>query len=103
MTAVHIVRHDAYPMQAGPARQEAWVAEFEPVTAPEIDPLMGWTSSTDMMQQVRIPFATLAAAEVWCRGRGLDYTIHAPRRGPRQRRTYGDNFRPTAEAGSMPR
>ena len=34
-------------MQSGTAKTKAWVLEFAPESAREIDPLMGWTSSDD--------------------------------------------------------
>ena len=45
-------------MQSGPARAKEWVLEYEPEAAREIDPLMGWTSSRDMRQQLRLCFDT---------------------------------------------
>ena len=45
-------------MQSGPARTKEWVLEYEPEMAREIDPLMGWTSSRDMKQQLQLSFDT---------------------------------------------
>ena len=41
-------------MQSGPARTKEWVLEYEPEAPREIDPLMGWTSSRDMKQQLQL-------------------------------------------------
>lgn len=102
MPEARIVCHDPHPVQAGPHRLEQWVVEFEPEAKPGIEPLMGWTSSTDMLQQVRIPFATLAAAETYCRRRGLAYVIQAPRHRKRRPRSYADNFQPGPDGGPKP-
>jgi len=45
-------------MQSGKANARDWVLEFEPAAARKLEPLMGWTSSTDMNGQVRLAFET---------------------------------------------
>ncbi len=44
-------------MQQGMAARD-WVLEYEPDKPKLIEPLMGWTSSTDTKPQVRMSFAT---------------------------------------------
>ncbi len=44
--------------QSGLARTKLWVLQFEQETPREIEPLMGWTSSGDMRQQIRLTFDT---------------------------------------------
>ncbi|WP_439103629.1 NADH dehydrogenase ubiquinone Fe-S protein 4, partial [Celeribacter marinus] len=34
-------------MQSGQAKTKEWVLDFAPASARDIDPLMGWTSSSD--------------------------------------------------------
>ena len=46
-------------MQSGEGRTKEWVLEFAPASPREIEPLMGWTSSGDMRQQVQLRFDTL--------------------------------------------
>ncbi len=43
-------------MQSGTAKTKEWVLEYEPETARTVEPLMGWTSSSDMQQQVHLRF-----------------------------------------------
>ena len=43
---------------AGPAATREWVLEYEPEQPKLIEPLMGWTSSTETRPQVRMSFAT---------------------------------------------
>ena len=45
-------------MQSGEARTKEWVLDFEPAAAAERDPLMGWSSSSDTLAQVRLEFAS---------------------------------------------
>ena len=41
-------------MQSGQAKTKEWVLDYEPEQPRSVEPLMGWTSSGDMKQQVRI-------------------------------------------------
>ena len=50
-------------MSSGMGRTRDWVLEFAPTSAREIDPLMGWTSSSDTQAQVRLRFPTKEAAQ----------------------------------------
>ena len=43
-------------MQSGKARTKQWLLEYEPESPRTIDPLMGWTSSRDMRQQLQLEF-----------------------------------------------
>ena len=91
---------DAAPVQSGPARRNQWIVEFEPISATGIDALMGWSSSSDVRQQVRLVFGSLAAAEEYCRREHLPYTVTPPRRHPRRPRPYSDNFLPAEGGGA---
>ncbi len=81
-------------MQSGTAKTRDWVLEFAPETAREIDPLMGWTSSSDTQRQVRLSFDSQDAAEDYARAHGLVYVVVQPKtRKPVIRpRGYGENF-----------
>jgi hypothetical protein len=81
-------------MQSGTAKTHQWVLDFAPETSREIDPLMGWTSSTDMQGQVRLRFETQAEAEEYAREHGIDYDLllPQPRKVNIRPRGYGDNF-----------
>lgn len=81
-------------MQSGQAKTRDWVLEFAPASARKIDPLMGWTSSSDMTSQVRMTFDSREAAEKYAREHGLAYTVMQPkRRAPVIRQGgYGENF-----------
>ncbi|WP_163086914.1 ETC complex I subunit, partial [Acinetobacter baumannii] len=45
-------------MQSGQAKINDWRLDFEPETPRLVEPLMGYTSSTDMRQQLRLTFET---------------------------------------------
>ena len=43
-------------MQSGKAKTNIWVLEFDQETPRKIDPIMGYTSSGDMRQQLKLTF-----------------------------------------------
>ncbi|MBE3636926.1 ETC complex I subunit [Mangrovicoccus algicola] len=81
-------------MQSGMARTKSWILDFTPASAREVDPLMGWTSSSDTQSQVRLSFETKEAALAYAEAHGLDVQVTDPhRRKPNIRpRGYGENF-----------
>jgi hypothetical protein len=81
-------------MSSGTAKTKAWVLEFAPASAREVDPLMGWTSSSDTQSQVRMTFPTKEAALDYAAQNGIDAQITEPKqRKPNIRAGgYGENF-----------
>jgi NADH dehydrogenase len=81
-------------MSSGTAKTHDWVLEHDPAEARELDPLMGWTGSGDMEQQVRLRFATRDEALDYAREHGIEVTVTEPhRRKPNIRPGgYGENF-----------
>lgn len=81
-------------MQSGTAKTQGWVLEFAQGAAREVDPLMGWTSSSDTQAQVCLRFDTREAAEAYASAKGIDFDIAAPkvRKPILRQRGYGENF-----------
>ncbi|SFA88138.1 NADH dehydrogenase [Poseidonocella pacifica] len=81
-------------MQSGMARTRQWILEFAPQEPRDIDPLMGWTSSSDMDSQVRIRFDTKEEALTYAKENGIEVQVMEPkRRKPNVRPMgYGENF-----------
>ena len=80
-------------MQSGHARSQHWVVEFEPEAARGIEPLMGWTSSADTRQQLRLNFDTREQAIAYAERNGVAYRVFDPPPPRRPRKSYADNFR----------
>ncbi len=80
-------------MQSGEARTKEWVLEFEPASARDIDPLMGWTSSRDTQAQVRLEFDTKEDAIAYATRTGLAYTLSEPKPRKPIKKSYADNFK----------
>jgi len=81
------------PMQSGQARLGVWVLQFEPEQAKMIDPLMGYTSTTDMKGQIRLQFDSCEAAIAYARAAGLAYRVEHANQPKRRRVAYSDNFK----------
>lgn len=81
-------------MQSGTARTHSWVLEFAPDSARTVDPLMGWTSSSDTQSQVRLRFASKEAALEYAQANGIEATVTEPKTRKRniRQRGYGENF-----------
>jgi hypothetical protein len=80
-------------MQSGRAKTHLWVLEFDQEQARVIDPLMGYTGSGDMSQQVKLSFETQELAEAYAKRNGIDYRVIEPKDATRKSLSYTDNFR----------
>ena len=62
-------------MQSGTAKTKEWVLDYEPEQPRMVEPLMGWTSSADMKQQLRLHFDTKEEAIAYCEREGIAYQV----------------------------
>jgi ETC complex I subunit-like protein len=92
MTTARIYKPAKTAMQSGTAATKLWVLDFEPAEPKEVEPLMGWTSSGDMTQQVRLRFAAKEEAIAYCEQRGIAYRVSDPQEPKRRGMAYADNF-----------
>jgi hypothetical protein len=92
MTA-RIYRPSPNAMQSGRGKSKRWILVHEPVTPREIEPLMGYTATSDTLAQVQLGFDTLEEAEAYARRNGIPYSVQPPREPQPQRSSYSDNFR----------
>ena len=81
-------------MQSGRANTRDWVLEFEPASARKPDPLMGWTSSTDMRSQIRLNFDSKEEAIAYAERNGIAYRVEQPKEATRKIISYSENFMP---------
>jgi len=80
-------------MQSGQGRSKEWMLEFDPASAREIDPLMGWTSSSDMNAQLKISFDSRDEAVAYAEQNGLAYRVDEPKSRKQIKKSYSDNFK----------
>lgn len=79
-------------MQSGKAKTKDWVLEFEPASARKPDPLMGWTTSSDMNGQVRLTFETRDEAVAYAQRYEIAFQLFEPKTPKRILKAYADNF-----------
>ena len=80
-------------MQSGRARSKLWLLEYEPQTPRVPDPLMGWTSSNDMLQQVTLEFDTCEEAVAYAEKNAIPYQVFEAQLPKSRPKSYSDNFR----------
>ena len=93
MALARIYRPAKNAMQSGRANLKKWVLEFEPKSAKIIDPLMGWTGSTDTDGQVRLRFSDKDAAVRYAEKYGIPFQLIEPHERSPKRKSYADNFK----------
>lgn len=94
MPSARIYQPAKDPTQSGMARTKAWVLEFDQSSPRDTDPLMGWTGSSDMLQQVRLSFKTQEEAVAYATYNGITYRVEQPQKPViRKGLSYSDNFK----------
>lgn len=79
--------------QSGQAKTSRWILEYEAEKPREIEPLMGWTSSSDTRTQLKLSFATKEEAVAYAQREGLAYLVVEPHETTRRAMAYSDNFK----------
>ena len=79
-------------MQSGRGRAKVWRLEFDLSASRGVEPLMGWTSATDMRQEVNLNFASQEEAIAFCQRNQIDYRVREPQQRRIRFRAYADNL-----------
>ena len=90
---VRIFRPSKTAMQSGRAKTDEWVLEPETTSRRQPEPLMGWVSAEDTLNQVRLRFGTREEAIAYAKRQGWQYTVLPERERKPKPQTYADNFR----------
>jgi hypothetical protein len=88
-----IYRPTRNAMQSGKARTRRWVLEYEPQSPRSVEPLMGWTSSSDTAQQISLGFDTREEAVAYAEKNRIEYQVFEPHLPSPKAKSYSDNFR----------
>ncbi|MGD1888405.1 MAG: ETC complex I subunit [Cohaesibacteraceae bacterium] len=80
-------------MQSGLGKTKSWVLEYDRAEPRSVEPLMGWTSSSDMKAQISLKFDTKDEAIAYASRNGIAYRVEEPKSRTRRRVAYADNFR----------
>jgi len=90
---VRIYQPSKTAMQSGRGKTQVWVLEYEIETPRRPEPLMGWISSGDTLNQVRLRFPTKEEAITFAERKGWSYDVAAPHERRVVPKNYADNFR----------
>jgi hypothetical protein len=80
-------------MQSGLGRTKQWLLEFDQNSPRQVEPLMGWTSSADTRQQVKLWFDTKDEAIAYASREGVPFRVEEPNEPQRRGMSYSDNFK----------
>jgi hypothetical protein len=80
-------------MQSGKAKAERWQLTYEPESPITIEPLMGYSSSSDMNRQIKLSFETKEEAIDYAQKNGIPYQLFEPHLDTRRKISYSDNFK----------
>jgi hypothetical protein len=89
MTAI-IFKPTKNAMQSGPGHDN-WILEYQ-LEEKFIEPLMGWTGSTNTKEQFRLKFVSREAALAYAAKHNIDYVIDDPKEKLYKPKSYAQNF-----------
>ena len=78
---------------SGTARTKSWLLVFDQSVPKQIEPLMGWTSSGDTRQQLRLSFDTREQAVAYAERNNIPCRVEEPNTPKRRALAYSDNFK----------
>ena len=78
-------------MQSGRGKLKDWVLEF--ITKdPSINPLMGWETSSDTLEEVILKFPSKEQAIEYAKKNNISYYVIEPNKKKFVIKSYADNF-----------
>ena len=78
-------------MQSGRGKLKEWMLEF--ITKdPSINPLMGWETSTDTLEEVVLKFPSKEKAIEYAERNNISYNVIEPKKKEFVIKSYADNF-----------
>jgi NADH dehydrogenase (ubiquinone) Fe-S protein 4 len=78
-------------MQASLTRTNKWIIEFYTKDS-GIEPLMGWESSTDTLNELKLEFSTKELAVEYANKNKIEFEIIVPKERKIIKKSYSDNF-----------
>jgi|TARA_B100001093_G_scaffold220417_1_gene211448 hypothetical protein len=78
-------------MQSARGKTKNWILEFE-TRDPKTNVLMGWESSDDTLNEVKLKFSSKEKAIEYANSNDVVYTLLAPKKKKFVIKSYADNF-----------
>ncbi len=79
-------------MQSAPFTEGTWIVQYLGAKAKTADPIMGWTSSSDVQSCIRLSFATKEEAIAYCEAQDLTYELNEPKKRKVQIKSYAQTL-----------
>ncbi len=79
-------------MQSGMKNTRKWVLEYIAEKGKNLDPLMGWTGSSDMDGQISLKFSSKDDAVTYAKRNGIVYEVTEPKARKVRIKSYADVF-----------
>ena len=89
---VRIFKPSKSAMQSGRAKTNKWCLEFVTLSPRVPESLMGWSSSNDTANQVKLKFDTVEDAISYAEKNGWEYDVIQEQQRVVRPRNYSDNF-----------
>ena len=77
--------------QSGRGKLKDWILEFT-TKDPSINPLMGWETSTDTLEEVVLKFPSKEKAIEYAERNNISYNVVEPKKKEFVIKSYADNF-----------
>ena len=91
MRKAKIYKPSKTAMQSGLKKFDKWLIEFI-TEKPGINPLMGWESSTDTFDELKLEFSTKELAIEYANKNKIDYELIESNKRKIVKKSYADNF-----------
>ena len=78
-------------MQSGRGKQKNWILKFE-TKDPSINPLMGWETSSDTLEEVILKFDSKDKAIDYAKKNNISYKVLESNKKKFVLKSYADNF-----------
>ena len=78
-------------MQSGLAKNDKWLLEFF-TESKNLNPLMGWETSSDTLSEVKLEFSSKDAAITYAKKNNINYDLIEPKKRKVIKKSYADNF-----------
>ena len=78
-------------MQSGLAKNNKWILEFYTENE-DINPLMGWSTSSDTLSEIRLEFTSKELATNYAEKNNIEFDLIEPKKRKFVKKSYADNF-----------
>ena len=78
-------------MQSGKAKSTRWILQFE-TKNPTTNPLMGWESSSDTLNEIKLSFSSKEKAIEYAKKNNISYKVINHKQRKFTIKSYAENF-----------